>query len=35
MRQVQLELLEAPFYEHPYYWSSFIFSGDWRPMESF
>ena len=35
MRQVQLELLQAPFYEHPYYWASFIFSGDWRPMESF
>jgi CHAT domain-containing protein len=35
MRQVQLELLQAPFYEHPYYWASFIFSGDWRPTESF
>ncbi|MEL7038379.1 MAG: CHAT domain-containing protein [Cyanobacteria bacterium J06592_8] len=35
MRQVQLELLQAPFYEHPYYWASFIFSGDWRSMESF
>ncbi len=35
MRQVQLELLQAPFYEHPYYWASFIFSGDWRPMEAF
>ena len=35
MRQVQLELLQAPFYQHPYYWSSFIFSGDWRPMEAF
>ena len=35
MRQVQLELLQAPFYQHPYYWGSFIFSGDWRPMEAF
>ena len=32
MRQVQLELLQAPFYQHPYYWASFIFTGDWRPM---
>ncbi|MGB3535260.1 MAG: CHAT domain-containing tetratricopeptide repeat protein [Microcoleaceae cyanobacterium] len=35
MRQVQLELLQAPAYQHPFYWSSFIFSGDWRPMETF
>ena len=35
MRQVQLELLQAPFYQHPYYWASFIFTGDWRPMKSF
>ncbi len=35
MRQVQLDLLQAPAYQHPFYWSSFIFSGDWRSMEAF
>ncbi|MEB3282504.1 MAG: CHAT domain-containing protein [Lyngbya sp.] len=35
MGQIQLELLAVPFYEHPYYWVSFIFSGDWRSMEPF
>ncbi|MEA5517358.1 tetratricopeptide repeat protein [Limnoraphis robusta] len=35
MRQIQLDLLEEPFYEHPYYWASFIFTGDWRSMEGF
>ena len=33
LRQVQLELLAAPTYAHPYYWSSFLFSGDWRPLD--
>ncbi|MGB3514963.1 MAG: CHAT domain-containing protein, partial [Elainellaceae cyanobacterium] len=32
LRQVQLELLAAPAYSHPYYWSSFLFSGDWTPI---
>ncbi|MEA5497573.1 CHAT domain-containing protein, partial [Limnoraphis robusta] len=35
MRQIQLDLLEEPFYEHPFYWASFIFTGDWRSMERF
>ncbi len=35
MRQIQLELLAEPFYEHPFYWASFIFTGDWRSMEGF
>ncbi len=29
LRQVQLEMMQAPAYQHPYYWASFIFSGDW------
>ncbi len=33
LRQVQLDLLTAPAYAHPYYWSSFLFSGDWRPLD--
>ncbi|TVQ23290.1 MAG: CHAT domain-containing protein, partial [Leptolyngbya sp. DLM2.Bin15] len=33
LRQVQLDLLAAPAYAHPYYWSSFLFSGDWRPLD--
>ncbi|MGB6015269.1 MAG: CHAT domain-containing protein, partial [Nodosilinea sp.] len=33
LRQVQLEFLEAPAYQHPYYWASFLFSGEWRPLE--
>ncbi|MFZ1025595.1 MAG: CHAT domain-containing protein, partial [Limnoraphis robusta] len=35
MRQIQLDLLEEPLYEHPFYWASFIFTGDWRSMERF
>ena len=33
LRQVQLEFLEAPAYQHPYYWASFLFSGEWRPLD--
>ncbi len=33
LRNAQLELLNTGTYQHPYYWSSFIFSGDWRPLE--
>ena len=32
LRQVQLEMMQAPAYQHPYYWSSFIFSGDWSSI---
>ena len=32
LRQVQLEFIEAPAYQHPYYWASFLFSGEWSPM---
>jgi CHAT domain-containing protein len=35
LRQVQLEMLQNPQYNHPYYWSAFIFSGDWHKMDNF
>jgi CHAT domain-containing protein/Flp pilus assembly protein TadD len=35
LRQVQLEFIEAPAYQHPYYWASFLFSGEWSPMSDF
>ncbi len=34
LRAVQLEMMQDPTYEHPYFWASFIFSGDWGPLES-
>ncbi|QIR41386.1 tetratricopeptide repeat protein [Tolypothrix sp. PCC 7910] len=33
LREVQLELLNNPEYQHPYYWASFIPSGNWRAMK--
>jgi CHAT domain-containing protein len=33
LRDVQLELLHTGAYSHPYYWASFIFSGEWQPLE--
>ena len=33
LRQTQLEILATEEYQHPYYWASFIPSGDWREME--
>ncbi|MBD2206765.1 tetratricopeptide repeat protein [Calothrix sp. FACHB-1219] len=33
LREVQLELLNNPKYQHPYYWASFIPSGNWRGMK--
>ncbi|MBD2091284.1 CHAT domain-containing protein [Microcoleus sp. FACHB-1515] len=35
LRAVQREMLQAPFYQHPYYWAGFIFSGDWRSIATF
>jgi CHAT domain-containing protein/Flp pilus assembly protein TadD len=35
LRQVQLEMMQAPAYQHPYYWASFIFSGDWSGIGGF
>ncbi|MDJ0519302.1 MAG: tetratricopeptide repeat protein [Trichodesmium sp. MO_231.B1] len=32
LRQVQLGMLENWIYKHPYYWASFVPSGDWRGM---
>ena len=32
LRNAQLEMMNTGTYAHPYYWSSFIFSGDWRPL---
>jgi CHAT domain-containing protein len=34
VRQTQLEMLQHPKYQHPYYWAAFIPSGDWSAMES-
>ncbi|MBD2772335.1 CHAT domain-containing tetratricopeptide repeat protein, partial [Iningainema tapete] len=32
LREAQLELLSDPRYTHPYYWASFVPSGDWTPL---
>ncbi len=32
LRQAQLEFLKTPQYQHPYYWASFVASGDWSPL---
>ena len=29
LRQAQLELLNSPYFSHPYYWSPFIMVGNW------
>jgi CHAT domain-containing protein len=33
LRQTQLDMLQKPESQHPYYWAAFIPSGDWTPME--
>jgi CHAT domain-containing protein/Tfp pilus assembly protein PilF len=33
LRQVQLEMLKKPNRRHPFYWASFIQSGDWRNLK--
>ena len=33
LRETQLAFLEHEDYGHPYYWSAFIGSGDWRPLD--
>jgi tetratricopeptide (TPR) repeat protein len=33
LRAVQLEMLNHPNYQHPYFWASFIPSGEWDAME--
>ncbi|WP_293090941.1 CHAT domain-containing protein [Moorena sp. SIOASIH] len=32
LRQTQLDMLKDETYQHPYYWASFIVSGNWKPM---
>ncbi|NEO47992.1 MAG: CHAT domain-containing protein, partial [Moorea sp. SIO4A3] len=32
LRQTQLQMLKDQRYQHPYYWASFIVSGNWEPM---
>jgi CHAT domain-containing protein len=32
LRQAQLDFLKIPEYQHPYYWASFVASGDWSPL---
>ncbi|WP_238361036.1 CHAT domain-containing protein [Iningainema tapete] len=32
LRAAQLEMLSNPSYQHPYYWASFVPSGDWTPL---
>ncbi|WP_233501901.1 CHAT domain-containing tetratricopeptide repeat protein [Acaryochloris thomasi] len=32
LRKTQLEMLNSPKYQHPYYWAAFIPSGDWKPI---
>ncbi len=33
MRDVQLRMLRSPTRRHPYYWASFIQSGEWASLE--
>ncbi|WP_293101387.1 tetratricopeptide repeat protein [Moorena sp. SIO3I6] len=33
LRRIQLQMLGSPEYQHPYYWASFIPSGNWRSMD--
>jgi CHAT domain-containing protein len=33
LRLTQIKMLRSSDYSHPYYWASFIPSGDWTPMQ--
>jgi tetratricopeptide (TPR) repeat protein len=33
LREVQLAMLNSPNYQHPYFWASFIPSGEWAAMD--
>jgi len=33
LRQVQLKMLAGPRYQHPYFWASFIESGEWGNLD--
>jgi len=32
LQEAKQELMKTPQYQHPYYWASFIPSGDWTPL---
>ncbi|MCS7080343.1 MAG: CHAT domain-containing protein [Chloracidobacterium sp.] len=32
LRNARLEMLRRARYRHPFYWASFILTGDWRPL---
>lgn len=34
LRKVQLQMIAKPARRHPFYWASFIQTGDWRPLDS-
>ncbi|MBI4638508.1 MAG: tetratricopeptide repeat protein [Candidatus Rokubacteria bacterium] len=34
LRQAQLEMLRSADRNHPFFWSSFIAGGDWRPIDA-
>jgi CHAT domain-containing protein len=33
LRQMQLNMLQRPGLEHPFYWASFIQSGEWANLD--
>jgi CHAT domain-containing protein len=33
LRRAQLQIMARPGWGHPFFWSSFIPAGDWRPLE--
>jgi len=33
LRQVQLEMIKRPNRRHPFYWASFIQSGEWANLD--
>ncbi len=33
LRQVQLQMLRSREHQHPFYWASFIQSGEWANLE--
>jgi CHAT domain-containing protein len=34
LRQAQLEMLAISQQAHPYYWASFVATGDWAPLSA-
>lgn len=34
LRETQLEMLNNEKYQHPYFWSAFIPSGNWRSLDA-